>query len=133
LVASFAIISWLTLSNHCAIGAIGAIGAIATATAAEPDEQQCPMHPAPAKQKDSAVQNCCKVVRALAPKPAKLVIASLTHLPPWLQHVEVDQPVRFPAASVSMIVTGNGPPAGLCFAESVLQRSLLAHAPPVAG
>src|SRR5712691_13407525 len=66
LVVLVAILSWLAISNHCALAL--------AAPQEEMAQSECPFHshPAkPAKQKDPTDQPCCKILRALAPSLIK--------------------------------------------------------------
>jgi hypothetical protein len=62
--------------------------------------------------------------------PAKISVANTLDfiLKPYLLHEmlpEISQPAR------PLLALDTGPPEVLSFSESVLQRSILAHAPPV--
>ena len=120
--------AWFMISNHCAIAAIS------SHEVAVPG--QCPMHAAakqtPSKKKDCGDQSpCCKTLRALAAKPAKsmgdsaFAVAKTLDYPAGL----IVRPSQLLA--LHWLPLGTGPPGGYSFAESVLQRSLLAHAPPI--
>lgn len=121
-------LSWLAVSNHCALAAVdGSTAMIAAPTCHGTQEGH-----APTKQKKEGDVECCKVLRAPLPSLAKnvtppnasalaipayfITLFSVTELPP-LRPLELD----------------TGPPASISFAETVLQRSLLAHAPPPLG
>jgi hypothetical protein len=87
------------------------------------------MHSAPAKKKPAAKVPCCKDVRAVVAKcvsanPAALrLVGSLDY---------VTDVVALPEHATPEIEgLDTGPPGCLSFAESVLQESMLAHAPPV--
>ena len=84
---------------------------------------------APAKNQSGRDIPCCKTLRAVT--TAKITVAANTFdfvLKPHFLDVtrpENSQPSRsFPALDT-------GPPDALSFSESVLQQSILAHAPPV--
>jgi hypothetical protein len=117
------IAAWLLLSNHCALGLNGAL--------VETDSQLsgCPMHSAPAKGKPAANLPCCKELRAVATHAAKSVAAMATQLVGTQNFIGAIflMPPRL-TARVPALETG--PPCSLSFAESILQRSILAHAPP---
>ena len=86
--------------------------------------------PAPAKSKQSGV-DCCKVLRAtLASPTGKQIAAAHFH---FVLHAYVTALFPLPPTCAVLLPLGldTGPPAGGSFAESVLQRSILAHAPPV--
>lgn len=120
--------AWFLISNHCAIAAVS------SHEAAMPGH--CPMHAAakqtPSKNKGCGDQSpCCKTLRALVAKPAKSIGDSA---------FEISKTYDYPGGLIvrpSEAITSHlwalnpGPPGGCSFAESVLQRSLLAHAPPI--
>jgi hypothetical protein len=126
---TLAAISWLAVSNHCALG-------LATIKTHQPDAvsahdccaSEVPAQPKPAK--DPATP-CCKTLQALSVSPAKSFDANVTTL--------VGAPLDFitPLVATPRIAIGvrcfldTGPPGARTFAESVLQLSILAHAPPV--
>jgi hypothetical protein len=115
------IAAWFSLSNHCALGTV--------APTAEAAPTSCPMHSAPAKKKPATKTPCCKDVRALVAKSvtanpmAPRLAGSLDYV---LQVFHVPAQVGLPLEDLN-----TGPPGRLSFAESVLQESMLAHAPPV--
>jgi len=128
-VAVLAIISWLTLSNHCALG-------LATTNshpgADDPQHDCCasdvPLHPVPAKQ---STNPCCKSLPAVsviaAKAPANAAAGFVSYLPRPLPALLPNLPAP---GLVSARFLDTGPPIGTTFAERVLQRSLQAHAPP---
>jgi hypothetical protein len=117
------ITAWVLLSNHCALGAV----ALPVETGVE--ASGCPMHSAPAKKKPATKTPCCRDIRAVVAKtvtaaaiPAQVIGAQT--FPAEL----VAPPPRF---QTEIALLDTGPPGCVSFAESVLQESLLAHAPPV--
>jgi hypothetical protein len=87
------------------------------------------MHSAPGREKPAANLPCCKELRAVMIYAVKGVAAVARQLVGEQDY----------AASVlvapSLVVLraafrGPGPPPSLSFAEAILQRSILAHAPP---
>ena len=120
-------LGWLTLSNHCAIAALG-----------NPrDVQPRPScHHSPAKQDAPAKEKrcdfeCCKLLRAMPTKSAGKVSASY-----HIQFANFAYSVAQSAFEILLRATlplelNTGPPLVPSFAESVLQRSILAHAPPL--
>jgi len=116
--------AWFAISNHCALGAFETKQNVA-------DHASCHgSAPAPSKPPVKGEQTpCCKVVRATLAKGGTSVaenalsfslqqyFVGLIIFPEqlhWPQSFELD----------------TGPPFSGSFAESVLQRSILAHAPP---
>ena len=112
------IAAWFLLSNHCALAldpsTLGSDG--------------CPMHSAPAKGKTVPSVPCCKDLRAVAAHATKSFAALAIQLVGVQDYVAtVCMPPRLTA---QVVAADTGPPRSLSFAESILQRSLLAHAPP---
>jgi len=118
-------VAWFSISNHCAVG-----GLIAKANSAV-----APMHchgtqPAPSKKSSEEEMPCCKMLRATLAGEAKIVeVASKIFLP--VQHWSVAELISAAEPQLSPLELDTGPPFAGSFAESVLQRSILAHAPPV--
>jgi hypothetical protein len=124
-VVLIAAVAWLGLSNHCALAAIEHGAAKAPMSCHDSPAN----NHAPAKEKRDGVE-CCKVVRATLLSPAKSVGSPYELL---------FAPYKYPAAIFilpkaikqnSVFEWDTGPPGADSFAESVLQRSILAHAPP---
>ena len=134
-VVAIAVCSWLAISNHCAFAAVATRGPGCQSVSdhrRDADAAQCPFHSRPAKpnQEPSQLQ-CCKVLRAVVLGQAKS----------WARDngkfFDFDLPVEefalitlLRSARVSSSLD-TGPPAACSFAELILQRSLLAHAPPL--
>jgi hypothetical protein len=115
--------SWIAISNHCAFAAI--------ATTIDSTQSACPFHSKPAKQKQQTSQvQCCKILRAVALAKTK----SWTRDDAKVSSVDrcVNECVLVNASSHSrtLLLLDTGPPGARSFAELILQRSLLAHAPP---
>jgi hypothetical protein len=90
---------------------------------------ECPMHSAPAKDKPAANIPCCKDLRAIAPNAVKNITAAAAQLvgvQSYVTAVFLPPPRR----TTQLLALETGPPPSISFAESILQRSLLAHAPP---
>ena len=119
------ICSWFAISNHCAFAAL--------ATKTHAATSDCPFHSKPAKQeKQSTGAQCCKILRAVPPVTAKNWARDDTKLS------DADGfcgECALTIASLQMtpvpMFLGTGPPNARSFAELILQRSLLAHAPPI--
>ena len=121
-VVVIAICSWIAISNHCAFAAVAAENKAETG---------CPFHSKPAKQKEQSSQvQCCKILRAVvfaktkdwARNDAKFCDANFP--------VQTSTIVVCCARTVPPLLLDTGPPGTFSFAELILQRSLLAHAPP---
>jgi hypothetical protein len=124
-------LAWFGASNHCAFAAPAAAHPM---KAEDGMPAGCPMHRqhAPQPQKSSGCGDlpCCKNLQATAPASANLVAK-----PVWLGALQpfftfAIAAIEPPALRQSVILD-TGPPGQNNFTESVLQRSILAHAPPV--
>jgi hypothetical protein len=118
------IASWFSLSNHCAI----ALALPAQESAVQVEGGGCPMHSAPAKNKPAAKAPCCKDVRAVI---AKCVAANSAACRLMGVRDHAAEIVARPTPAAHEIESLDTGPPGFSFAESVLQESMLAHAPPV--
>ncbi len=119
------IAAWMVLSNHCALGLTDATGPDSSASSGG-----CPMHSAPAKNKPSASLPCCKDLSAVAFHAAKSVASAANQLLGVQNYIAALFLVP-PRVAFRSVTLDPGPPGAPTFAESVLQRSLLAHAPPL--
>ena len=111
------------MSNHCAFAAV--------AMEIDKAQTQCPFHSKPAKHKEQSSQvQCCKILRAVvfaktkdwARDDAKFCDANFP--------VQSGALVEYSSSVVEPLLLDTGPPGAFSFAELILQRSLLAHAPP---
>ena len=125
-VSAVALMGWFLISNHCAVGA-------AVTAKTQPGMTQMHCHgsqPAPAKQTGDENMPCCKVLKALETKTATVVPITFDFV-----LKEYFGGAILPTISEAhgfLIACDSGPPAhAFSFSESVLQRSILAHAPPV--
>ena len=124
LIIAVAICSWFAISNHCAFAAL--------ATKTDSVQAGCPFHSKPAKQeKPAAGAQCCKILRALAPVAAKSWARNDAKL------FDADGyggehalTIAYSQTTLVPLSLDTGPPGVRSFAELILQRSLLAHAPP---
>jgi hypothetical protein len=120
LVVTLTLAAWFLLSNHCALGV--------TAPIPEAVLGGCPMHSAPAKKKPETKTPCCKDVRAVV---AKCVTARAAAMRLVATRDYVTAIFRKPARVAAELENLDTGPPGSSFAESVLQESMQAHAPPV--
>jgi len=117
-------VAWFSISNHCAVGAL----------IAKSNSAVAPMHchgnqPAPSKKSSDEEMPCCKMLRATLAGEANVVkVASQIFLP--IQDWIVAELVSAVKTQLPSLELDTGPPFAGSFAESVLQRSILAHAPP---
>jgi len=125
LIIAIAICSWFTISNHCAFAAL--------ATKTDSVQAGCPFHSKPAKQeKPPAGAQCCKILRAVAPVPVKGWARDDTNLSDSDGYGgERALAIAYSQTALVLLSLDTGPPGVRSFAELILQRSLLAHAPPV--
>jgi hypothetical protein len=122
-VALMAICSWFAISNHCAFASV--------TTKIHSEQTECPFHSKPAKQKPEPSQlQCCKILRAVVFAQKKS----------WARDDAKSFDVDLRVEDVTLVALlpnvqassslDTGPPGTRSFAELILQRSLLAHAPP---
>jgi hypothetical protein len=119
-------VAWLSISNHCAL---------ATVTASGSKTLVAPMHchgaPAPQSPAKSGDEQtpCCKLLKAITIAKvhvgANAVDFALKEYPTAGLVVEISQ------APTQTFELDTGPTGARSFSESVLQRSILAHAPPL--
>ena len=120
---AIAICSWIAVSNYCAFAAV--------ATEIDRPQTECPFHSKSEKQKKRSSQvECCKVLRAVVFAKTK----------DWARDDAKFCDANFPVQAAMLIVCSRralapllldtGPPGAFSFTELILQRSLLAHAPP---
>ncbi len=119
--------AWLVISNHCALGLME------RTEAAESEHSHCHggtthHHDAPGEKGDTG--ECCKTLRVV-PLTAKAEVK----FDASKFEIQVFALVQMLAAQQTeslrtVFVFDHGPPRCISFAESVLQRSLLSHAPP---
>jgi hypothetical protein len=120
------IVAWFSISNHCALGTLE-------------HTRSASVHPAchgnPSEPKKSPVNGegapCCKLLRATPVQPTQSVAQNhfTGLLPAWFAAILVLCKQLHWRQSFEL---DTGPPFSESFAESVLQRSILAHAPPFA-
>jgi hypothetical protein len=115
---------WFLISNHCALAALkgrqnGAAHASCHANIPAPGKL-------PAKDEQTP---CCKLLRATVVKDSASVVQNglIFSLQPYFVGLIVFPEQLHWSQSFEL---DTGPPFSGSFAESVLQRSILAHAPP---
>jgi len=122
-IVAIAICSWLAISNHCAFAAV--------ATKTDSVQTECPFHSTPAKQKQEPSQlQCCKILRAVVFAQTKSWARDDAKFFDVELRVEEFVFVEFLPNARASSSLDTGPPGACSFAELILQRSLLAHAPP---
>ncbi len=91
--------------------------------------ETCPGHERPQKKEHRAELPCCKLLRA-TPAPAKIDVGHATTAFTLQPDLSADFQFLDSRSEAPAFALATGPPWAHTFAESVLQRSLLAHAPP---
>jgi hypothetical protein len=123
-VVAIAICSWFAISNHCAFGAV--------ATKSEPSESECPFHSKPAKpQTPPPGIQCYRILRAVVSAVAKSWARDDTKFSDVDPRLEKFSLIAVSFKTATALLHDTGPPDARTFAELILQRSLLAHAPPL--
>lgn len=125
-VVALAMTAWFVAFNHCAVAAF-----IAKPPQASAAHSHCAGHQDPTKKGHGDDLPCCKtlsaiasVVKSLAEYDANSFVAK-NYFASDLLILQTQRAVS------SSEFNDTGPPDSVSFAESVLQRSILAHAPPV--
>jgi hypothetical protein len=122
-VVLFVIFSWIAISNHCAFGAV--------VTQAEASPAACPFHSTPAKQNEQPTSvQCCKILRALVSTASKSWVRDDTSFSDVDLYFERLALIATSRNAPLPLLLDTGPPGSRSFAELILQRSILAHAPP---
>jgi hypothetical protein len=119
-------VAWFFISNHCVLAELPTASK-ATSTCHQP----CCGNQPPTKNKTESATECCKTLRATLTGAAKdfagydtsLFALQFYFVGPLISTND-SRPVR-------VLELDTGPPFVHTFAESVLQRSILAHAPPL--
>jgi hypothetical protein len=117
-------LAWAALFNHCALGAVEHGHAQPAMTChGSPGDKHAP-------PEGHGEVECCKVIRATLLNPEKiapplndLFVAPCNYFVALLILQDTEAPG-------GLLEWDTGPPHALSFSESVLQRSILAHAPP---
>ena len=92
--------------------------------------EHCPGHSEPEKKSSESDLPCCKSLLAVSITPVKNVIGYDTHVFLSQQYPAMESVLSLWHADAPIAELNTGPPHAHSFAESVLQRSVLAHAPP---
>ncbi|MEP6810000.1 MAG: hypothetical protein ABI992_07135 [Chthoniobacterales bacterium] len=119
--------AWLLASNHCAVAGF------ALKNPAEATHEHCAGHGGsgqPQKDKGCDDQNCCKSLNAPSVTLAKSPVSFDQFHFVTADYFATVLPARGQLHPAVIFELDTGPPGLSSFAESVLQRSLLAHAPP---
>jgi hypothetical protein len=126
LIVSITAVAWFVISNHCVLAELQH----ASRTKASCRQPCCGNQP-PAKNTTENATECCKTLRSTLTGAAKDFAGYDTSLFA-LQFYFVGPVISTnDSGAVSVLELDTGPPFLHTFAESVLQRSILAHAPPL--
>jgi hypothetical protein len=119
-----AIFSWVAISNHCAFSALVA--------QTHARQSACPFHSQPAKTppQPAGIQ-CCKILRAVVPTITKGWARNDAGVSDADLYFEKLAFIANSQSATSPLLLDTGPPGARSFAELILQRSVLAHAPPI--
>jgi hypothetical protein len=128
-IVAIAALAWLAISNHCALAALE--GPLKTPMPS--CHHTPPADPSPSKHDEKSGVECCKVLRATLLTLSKNLAAHDTAAFARFDYVVALISAADQAQLTRIIEWDTGPPGAGSFAESVLQRSLLAHAPPFPG
>jgi hypothetical protein len=120
------VVAWLAISNHCALAALEGATNMPTpgCHAAAPAG-----HPPSPHNKTGGVE-CCKVLRATLLKSSSSLVAADAFAFVAQDYVVALISVTEEERLLRLTEWNTGPPLADSFAETVLQRSILAHAPP---
>jgi hypothetical protein len=122
LIIAITICSWFAISNHCAFAAL--------ATKTDSVRIGCPFHSKP-KEKPSAGAQCCKILRAIASVATKSWTRDDAKFSEADRYYDENALITaYSQTTLAPLFLDTGPPNAHSFAELILHRSLLAHAPP---
>lgn len=119
--------AWLLAANHCAVACL-----LPQSTASTSEHEHCTPSEAPGDKGEPAgcdSLNCCKSLSAPATFAKKLVGYDKAFYTPT-DYVVSEFVFLSDQHDAPISELDTGPPRAHSFAELVLQRSLLAHAPP---
>ena len=123
-----ALAAWLLASNHCALAGLMPVAqeAVASSHCHGPSEVPAPDQ----KERECDGSKCCKSLSAPSLVFAKDVVSYDATLFIAADYLAFEQSVSACEHESPIAEIDTGPPRSDSFAESVLQRSILAHAPP---
>ncbi len=123
-----ALAAWLLASNHCALAGVMPVAKAAAVTS---HCHSSPEAPAPDdKERDCDGSKCCNSLAAPSLAFAKDVLSYDASLVIAAAYKEFEHRPFGREHEPAIAEIDTGPPRSDSFAESVLQRSILAHAPP---
>ena len=119
-------VAWFFISNHCVLAELHR----ASETKASCHQPCCGNQPPPKNKTDGATE-CCKTLRATLAGTATDFAGYDTSLFALQLYFTGSVISADDSAPIPILELDTGPPFVNTFAESVLQRRILAHAPPV--
>ena len=122
-VAVFLMVGWLLATNHCALGLMKP-SRHASCHACAPEQK------APA---ENGLRECCKNLSGAALPEIVTAKPALDRGAAELVFALGSATASLPRPALAPTELDTGPPLAVSFAESVLQRCLLGHAPPSPG
>ena len=120
-------VAWFAIVNHCALAGMLAMQAKPGIASCH----HCPGDQSPTKNEDAKGSECCKTLHATFVTVAKQLVGHdtlLFALQPYFAALVIL--ANDPKGTMRGGELDTGPPFAKTFAESILQRSILAHAPP---
>jgi hypothetical protein len=125
LVVAVMLLSWLVVTNHCALGGMLA----KTACSATHTHCHAAANDSGKKAPGDGMRECCQTIKASLADRAEFDFAAAAF---QFQVAAIFSVIVAPVTnSVPGLYRDHGPPRASSFAEIVLQRSLLSHAPPI--
>jgi hypothetical protein len=124
MIVAVSALAWFTITNHCALAAFETTPVVGAHVACHGAKSDQPT--SPGKNDDTP---CCKVLRATLVKTDSSIgtnTTSFAFAPYFIGPAVFSDQFRCPQS----FGLDTGPPFSGSFAETVLQRSILAHAPP---
>ena len=118
------IAAWLVASDHCALA-----GVLMRSVSKPSMNEHCAGHSQPGKKQSSNDSPCCKTLVATT-ATAKISAGYDLSVFAFQPYAEAELSGLVRRIEAPRLALDTGPPELRTFAESVLQRSLLAHAPP---
>jgi hypothetical protein len=126
LIVAITVLAWFLISNHCVLAEFKEASKARTSC-----HQPCCDGQTPAKSESVSASECCKTLRTTLSGAAKDFAGYDTSL--FALQLYFTAPVisAHDSGLIPVLELDTGPPFVSTFAESVLHRSILVHAPPV--